>query len=263
LGIGLGKGMDRFAGRVVIVTGASSGIGAATAEAFAREGAAVGLAARRQKEGQAVADRINTSGGRAIFVRTDVSDCAQVENLVEATVSEFGRLDFGVNNAGSEGARAPTGEYPLDEWDRVFGVNLTGVFLCMKYQIPHILDDNSGGGAIVNVASGNGLVGGAGVPGYIASKHAAVGLTKSAALEYAPLGLRINALCTSSVATPMQDRIFGGDAPEIMAKVADMHPSGTISTSEECAGAIMWLCSGAASYVTGYSYVMDGGWLAR
>ncbi len=210
-----------------------------------------------------VADRITAAGGRAIFVRTDVSDRDQVKNLIGRTVEQFGRLDYGVNNAGIEGARAPTADYPLDEWDRVCGVNLTGIFLCMKYQIPHILSDAGGDGAIVNVASGNGLVGGANVSPYIASKHAAVGLTKTAALEYAPLGLRINALCTSSVATPMQDRIFGGDTPEVLAKVADMHPSGTISTPEECAGAIMWLCSGAASYVTGCAYVMDGGWLAR
>lgn len=256
-------GMGRFSGRVAVVTGASSGIGAATGEAFAREGAAVALAARRRQEGQAVADRITAAGGRAIFVRTDVADAAQVRNLIDTTIEAFGSLDYGVNNAGTEGARALTAEYPLDEWDRVCGVNLTGVYLCMKYQIPHILRDAGDGGAIVNVASGNGLVGGAGVPGYIASKHAAVGLTRAAALDYAPQGLRINALCTSSVATPMQDRIFGGDAPEIMAKVADMHPSGTISTPEECAGAIMWLCSGAASYLTGYAYVMDGGWLAR
>ncbi len=255
--------MRRFEGRVTVVTGANSGIGAATGEAFAREGAAVALAARRKQEGQAVADRITAAGGRAIFVETDVADAAQVRNLIDTTIEAFGRLDYGVNNAGTEGARTPTAEYPLEEWDRVCGVNLTGVYLCMKYQIPHILSDSVDGGAIVNVASGNGLVGGAGVPGYIASKHAAVGLTKAAALDYAPQGLRINALCTSSVATPMQDRIFGGDAPEIMAKVANMHPSGTISTPEECAGAIMWLCSGAASYLTGYAYVMDGGWLAR
>ncbi len=254
--------MGRFEGRVAIVTGASGGIGAATAEAFAAEGASVVLAARREREGAEVAGRIAAAGGRAVFVCTDVAERDQVERLCGRAVDEFGRIDYGINNAGTEGARAPTAELGLAEWDRVMGVNLHGVFLCMKYQIPRILEGD-GDGAIVNVASGNGLIGGVDVPAYIASKHAAVGLTRAAALEYAPKGLRINALCTSSVATPMHSRIFGGDSPEIVSRVADMHPSGTISTPAECAAAILWLCSGAASYVTGAAYVMDGGWLAR
>ena len=253
--------MSGIEGSVAVVTGASSGIGGATAEAFASKGASVVLAARREKEGRAVADRIVSRGRRAIFVPTDVTDRDQVKKLFERTMDEFGRLDYGVNNAGVEGSRAPTAECALEEWDRVCAVNLLGVFLCMKYQIPHILKGT--GGAIVNVTSGNGLVGGSGVPAYIASKHPAVGLTKAAALEYARFGLRINTLCTSSVATPMHDRIFGGGTPEIRARVADMHPSGTIATPQECAAAILWLCSSASSYVTGSAYVMDGGWLAR
>ena len=250
----------RFDGKVALVTGGNSGLGRAAAFAFAAEGAKVVIAARRQREGDETVEAVRQAGGEAVFVRTDVSQADQVEAMVARTIEAYGRLDYACNNAAIEGPPALTADYTEAEWDLVLDINLKGVWLCMKYQVPELL--RSGGGAIVNVASGNGLIGGSKCPAYVASKHGVVGLTKAAALDYAQQGIRINALCTSSVLTPMHDRIFGTE-PEVLARVADLHPCGWLSTPEDTARAILWLCSEKASYMTGHPLVLDGGWLAR
>ena len=252
--------MSRFDGKVVIVTGGNSGIGRATALAFAREGASVAIAARRTEEGENTVRAITDAGGQASFFRTDVSDEDQVAAMVRKTVQSYGRLDCAFNNAGIEGVLSRTADYAEDGWDRLMDINLKGAWLCMKYEISEML--KLGAGCIVNCSSGNGVIGGAQTPAYTASKHAMVGLTKAAALDYARQGIRVNAVCPGSVLTPMNDRLWGGDE-ETHRRVAEAHPIGRISTSEEIADAVLWLCSDESMFVTGHPLLLDGGWTAR
>ncbi len=251
--------VQMFIGKVALVTGGSSGIGRAAALAFAAQGASVVVASRRAEESQETVRQIVAAGGRAIFVRTDVAQAAQVEALVARTVAEYGALDFAFNNAGIEGtAFVPVQHYKEDEWDAVMDTNVKGVFLSMKYELPHIVARK---GAIVNMASVAGLKGSRIGAAYVASKHAVVGMTKAAALEYADKGVRINAVAPAVIHTPMAERAFFQD-PAIEARVVAMHPMGRIGQPEEVAQAVIWLCSSAASFTTGHTLPIDGGLLA-
>lgn len=249
---------NNFNGKVAIVTGGSFGIGSATAIAFAKNGAKVAVVDILE-DSNTVAT-ITQNGGEAIFIKCDVSQPAEVKAMVEKTVAHFGRLDYAFNNAGIEGQSAPTADTTQENWDRTIGVNLTGVWLCMKYEIPEIL--KQGGGAIVNCASIAGLVGFQGLSAYVASKHGVVGITKTAALEYAKTGLRINAVCPGVIKTPMIDR-FTGKNKEAEKQFADMEPVGRLGQPEEVASAVLWLCSDGASFVTGQPLAVDGGWIAQ
>jgi len=246
-----------FAGKVAIVTGGSFGIGQATAVAFAARGAKVVI-------GDWITDdktlsMIKAGGGEGIFVKCDVSKDVDVAGLINEAVSKYGRLDFAVNNAGIEGLTANTHECTEDNWDKTLGVNLKGVWLCMKHEIPVMLKQSKG--AIVNIASIAGLVGFPGLPAYVASKHAVVGLTKTAALEYAKQGIRVNAVCPGVIKTPMVDRTTGKDKA-VEKQYEDMEPVGRMGQPEEVAAAIVWLCSDSASFVTGHAMAVDGGWIA-
>lgn len=244
---------------VALVTGASAGIGRATARALAREGAKVVLAARRVRECEELVETIRSNSGEAIFVQTDVSKADQVARLVRRTVENFGRLDWACNNAAVEGTPAPIHELTEEDWDHVLDINLKGVWLCMKYEIDQML--KHGGGAIVNISSINGLVGAASFAPYTASKHGVLGLTKSAAKAYAVAGIRINAICPGSIHTPMIERVDGGPAGPDSWRIART-PMSRIGDPEEIAEAVLWLCSSKASYVTGHSMLVDGGLLA-
>ena len=247
-------------GRVTLVTGGSSGIGRATSLAFAREGARVVVADIAVAGGEETVRMIEAAGGAALFVRADVSKATEVEALVTETLGRFGRLDCAFNNAGIEGSRASTVDYTEEDWDRTVGTNLKGVWLCMKYEIPRMLEQ--GGGAIVNTSSVYGLVAGRGVSAYVASKHGVAGLTKSAALEYAPHGIRINAVCPGAIRTPMLMRHLR-DAESEERLIAAVEPIGRMGSPEEVAAAVVWLCSDAASFVTGHTMAVDGGYLAQ
>lgn len=249
-----------MAGSVALVTGAASGIGRATAEAFAREGARVVVSDVAAGAGEAVAAAIRERGGQAVFAACDVSRPERVEALVARTVEAFGRIDFAFNNAGVEGETAPTAECTEANWDRVMGINLKGVWLCMREEIPRMLAQ--GGGAIVNCSSVAGLVGFPGIAAYAASKHGLIGLTRTAALEYAARGIRVNAVCPGVIRTPMVERFTGGEA-EAQAQLVASEPIGRMGTPEEVAAAVVWLCSDAASFVTGHAMVVDGGFVAR
>jgi NAD(P)-dependent dehydrogenase (short-subunit alcohol dehydrogenase family) len=252
--------MSELTGKIAIVTGASAGIGRAAAGALAAEGAAVVLADRDRERGEAVAQEIRDKGGTALFVETDVSDDAQVAAMVARTVHEFGGLDLAFNNAGIEGVPAPTHKCTPDNWQRTLAVNLTGVWSCMRHEIPAMLA--RGDGAIVNCASVAGLVGFATSPAYVASKHGVVGLTKTAALEYAEQGIRVNAVCPGVIDTDMVAR-FTGREPEAEAAMNAMEPVGRMGRPEEIADAVVWLCSRRASFVTGQAVAVDGGLVAR
>lgn len=252
----------RLDGRAAVVTGAASGIGRACALDLARAGARVVVSdlERAAEGGDETVRLVREAGGEARFVACDVSDGADVLRLVEATVAAFGRLDALVSNAGVGGALAPAADYTEEEWDRVIGVNLRGVWLCMKHAIPVMLEQ--GGGAIVNVASILGHVGFAGAPAYVAAKHGVVGLTKAAAADYAQRGVRVNAVCPAFIVTPMIERAGLTEDPEVRRAIEARHPINRLGQPEEVAGLVTWLCTDAASFVTGASYLVDGGYTA-
>ena len=249
--------------KVALITGVTSGIGRAAALAFAKRGAKIVGTGRRKKPGQQLADEINAHGGDAVFLRSDVADAGDVESMVEETLSHFGRLDYAFNNAGIEGEAALFTDQTLENYQQVFDVNVRGVLLSMKYQIPAMLQ--SGGGAIVNNSSSAGLIGIRGFGVYAASKHAVIGLTKTAALEWSAQGIRVNAVCPAAIETEMSHRIRGkrGDPKEQLEYLIKLHPIGRIGEPEEVANAAVWLCSDEASFVTGHSLQVDGALLAQ
>ncbi len=249
-----------FAGKVALVTGAGSGIGRASARAFAREGAKVVVADVVPLGGEETVRLIQDDGGEATFVQGDVSRSSDVEALVKKTVELYGQLDYAHNNAGIEGTQGTTIDCTEDCWDRTIDINLKGVWLCMKYEIPEMLKNH--GGAIVNTSSVAGLVGFANIPAYTASKHGVAGLTKVAALEFATQGIRVNAVCPGVIKTPMIERFTGGD-PAVEAQFTAGEPIGRLGNPEEVAQAVVWLCTDEASFVTGVAMPVDGGWVAQ
>ncbi len=247
-------------GKVALITGAGSGIGRASALAFAREGAKVAVADIVVEGGEETVRMVKEAGGEAFFIKVDVSNAAEVEAMVNTVVDTYGRIDCAYNNAGIEGRLASTDEYPEDVFDKVIDINLTGVWLCMKYELPHML--KQGGGAIVNTASGAGLIGVAGMSAYVASKHGVVGLTKTAALEYAKSGIRVNSVCPGLIQTPMVERITA-DQPQLGEALVAAEPVGRTGKPEEIAESVVWMCSDAASFVTGHAMSVDGGYVAQ
>jgi NAD(P)-dependent dehydrogenase (short-subunit alcohol dehydrogenase family) len=251
--------MRNFEGKVVLVTGGTSGIGREAALAFAREGARVVVAGRRVAEGERTVQLIREAGGDALFVRTDVTQAAEVEALVNKALEAYGRLDVAFNNAGTEGALGPLTELPVEPWDETLAVNLKGTWLCLKYEIPAILKQ---GGAIINNASVVGMVGLPGTTIYAAAKGGVISMTRAAALEYATAGIRINVVSPGVTDTDMLDRFTGGD--EIAkARLGASQPIGRAARPREIAEAVLWLASDAASFVMGHNLVVDGGYTAQ
>jgi NAD(P)-dependent dehydrogenase (short-subunit alcohol dehydrogenase family) len=245
-----------FNKKVAFVTGGGLGIGRATALAFSREGANVVIVDISEECGNRTLEMIKKAKREATFVKTDVSKAVDVESAVDKTIETYGRLDYAFNNAGIEGAMAPTADLNEELWDQVINVNLKGVWLCMKYEIPHML--KQGGGIIVNTSSAAGLVGFPTASAYAASKHGILGLTKSAAVEYAKAGIRINALCPGIIRTPFVERHIAAN-PQLVDHFVETTPIGRLGTAEEIAEAVLWLCSGSASFVLASCMVVDGG----
>lgn len=249
---------DELAGRVAVVTGGGSGIGAATARGCAAAGASVVVADLDAQSASRVADEITSVGGRAVAIAADVSDGEQVDAMVALAVEAFGGLDLAFNNAGISGVYGPLADLSLEDWQHTIDVNLTGVFRCIKAEVPLMLE--RGGGSIVNTSSAAGQMGFAMLPAYVAAKHGVVGLTRSAALEYARAGIRVNAVLPGTVHTPMLEA-FAGSA-EGVAAMAAPSPAGRAGTPEEVAEAAVWLSSDAARFVNGHCLAVDGGILA-
>lgn len=247
-----------FNNKTAIITGGSFGIGRATALAFAKRGAKVVIT--DVIEDSETLEQIKSSGGQAIFIKCDVSQNTDVKRMIDTTISTFGTIDYCFNNAGIEGISALTHECTEENWDHTIDVNQKGVWLCMKHQIAVML--SQGKGVIVNNASVAGLVGFQNLPAYVASKHAIIGLTKCAALEYAKKGIRVNVVCPGVIKTPMIDR-FTGNNKEVEKQFENQEPVGRLGTPEEVANAVIWLCSEESSFVTGITLPVDGGWVAQ
>lgn len=251
-----------FEGKVALVTGAASGLGLATARAFAESGASVVLADWNEKAAHSAAEELAAHGHKTLALRCDVSDDAQVEAMVQQTVETFGHLDAAYNNAGIQNVLAETADATRDDYDRVMAINLRGVWSCMKFELQQMR--KQGSGAIVNCSSLGGLVGGAERGIYHAAKHGVLGFTKSAALEYAARGIRVNAVCPGMIHTPMFDQMIAeGQGEELDAMLKVNVPMARMGRPEEIANAVLWLCSSAASYVTGQSISVDGGYVMR
>jgi NAD(P)-dependent dehydrogenase (short-subunit alcohol dehydrogenase family) len=250
-----------FEAKVALVTGAASGLGLATARAFAESGASVALADWNEKAVRSAAEELERQGYKTLAIRCDVADDSQVQAMVEQTVAAFGRLDAAYNNAGVQNVLAETADTTPEDYDRVMGINLRGVWSSMKFELEQMR--KQGSGAIVNCSSLGGLVGGAERGVYHAAKHGVLGFTKSAALEYAARGIRINAICPGMIQTPMSDQMVAAGQGEALAALEKMIPMGRVGRPEEIASAVLWLCSSAASYVTGQSISVDGGFIMR
>ena len=248
-----------FNNQVALVTGAASGLGLATAKAFAEAGASVALADWNESAVRSAAEELAQQGHKTLAIRCDVADDEQVKAMVEQTVSTFGRLDVAYNNAGVQNRLAETADSPRDDYDRVMAINLRGVWSCMKFELQHMR--KQGSGAIVNCSSLGGLVGGAERGTYHAAKHGVIGLTKSAALEYAKRGIRVNAVCPGLILTPMSDQMVAAGQGEALEAMVKSIPMGRQGRAAEIADAVLWLCSQAASYVTGQSISVDGGFV--
>ncbi|SPD75148.1 2,5-dichloro-2,5-cyclohexadiene-1,4-diol dehydrogenase [uncultured Desulfobacterium sp.] len=245
----------QFKGKVALVTGAGSGIGRASAVAFAAQGAKVVVSDISEEGGIETVTAIDKAGGEAIFVKTDVSKPPEVEALINAIIKKYGRLDCAHNNAGITGNSTKVADCSFEEWNRVMGVNLTGIFLCMKYEIPRMI--KQGGGAIVNTSSTMGVVAHGDSAAYVSSKHAVIGLTRSAALAYVRDNIRINALCPGNTETPIFDNLKK-NMPAVFEGLLLATPIGRFAQPNEIANAVLWLCSDAASYCTGHAMVVDG-----
>jgi NAD(P)-dependent dehydrogenase (short-subunit alcohol dehydrogenase family) len=244
----------RFEGKTAFITGAASGIGRATAVAFAAEGARVVVTDRVEAALQETAEYVKESGGEVLAIACDVSKPEEIEAAVAQAVNTFGRIDCAFNNAGVENKATPLHEIELEEWDRILSINLRGTFVCMKHEIAQMV--RQGSGVVVNTSSGAGIRGVAGGASYAASKHAMIGMTKSAALDYAKQNIRVNCVLPGNIATPMMDRFTDGD----IQKAIDLEPVGRLGKPEEIAEAVLWMCSDLGGFVTGASIVVDGGW---
>lgn len=251
----------QFEGKVALVTGAASGIGRAAALAFGIYGAKVVVSDVAVEGGAATVRLIKQSGGDALFVKCDVSSSEDVQALVHTAVQTYGHLDFAFNNAGIEGTQAPIQDSPEDMWRRVIGINLIGVFLCLKHEIPQMV--KQGNGAIVNMSSILGSVGFANASAYVAAKHGVLGLTKTAALETAAQGIRVNAVCPGFIATPMLERGGMTEGSELRQMLVGLEPVKRLGKPEEVAETVIWLCSDAASFVNGTALFVDGGYIAQ